>query len=336
MKRVKVRTAEPEAEQLHPVGETPIYEPIDGRYLVADSKIGFDIYVQDDTAYVLFYTKGATVDEPLLTEIKLKRDFFVLSEDIKAYYDYVNDNIREIIENPDLPLNERSKALYNSTSTIVESMFEDPHSPVNLKRSERAIIGVIDIVLRNEKALLSLMKVTAHDYQTHTHCINVAIYAITIAQGLGYDAEALFEIGTAAMLHDLGKTQVDRDIINKNGRLTTQEYAQMKIHAYEGYSIAQELGIHNERILRGIWDHHEKRDGSGYPKGLEGDAISRYGQIIAICDVFDALTTERSYKKALSTFEALKLMKDHFSTHLNMEILNHFIRYLYTIGHEEI
>jgi HD-GYP domain-containing protein (c-di-GMP phosphodiesterase class II) len=107
----------------------------------------------------------------------------------------------------------------------------------------------------------------------------------------------------------------------------------MKTHPEEGYKIAKQLGITNEKILNGIRYHHEKYDGSGYPQRLRKNMISQYAQIISICDVFDALTTKRSYKDALSTFDALKLMKEKFKTELNMDIVVHFIRYLYTVSH---
>ena len=312
-----------------------LYREIDANFLTHESSINFDIYTKDGLTYVIFYPNGSVLDEAHIVEAKLKSDFFVLSDDIRAFNDYVNENIKNILDNKNIPIEERSKAVYKVSTNIVGNMFKDPYSPENLKRSEDVVNGIIDIVLSNENALLSLMKVTEHDYRTHTHCINVSIYAINIGQSLDFTAEELCELGTAAMLHDLGKTQVDAMIINKNGKLTLEEFDKMKTHPEEGYLIAKELGINNERILEGIRNHHEKFDGTGYPQSLKSDNISIYSQIIAICDIFDALTTERPYKKAFSTFDALKLMKDEFSEHISMKILTHFIRHLYAIAHEK-
>jgi HD-GYP domain-containing protein (c-di-GMP phosphodiesterase class II) len=103
----------------------------------------------------------------------------------------------------------------------------------------------------------------------------------------------------------------------------------MKKHPEMGYDIALKLGIADERVLTGIRHHHERLDGSGYPDNLKGEQISQFARIIGVRDVFDALSTKRSYKDPMSSFEALKLMKKEFVGHLNMDIVHSFIRMLH-------
>ena len=130
----------------------------------------------------------------------------------------------------------------------------------------------------------------------------------------------------ASILHDLGKSCVDPNIINKNGKLTKSEFEEIKQHPVYGYDLALNMGITDKRILSGIRSHHEKLDGSGYPDGLKDQQIPLFARIIAVCDVFDALTTKRSYKDAMKSFEAIKLMKEQMSNHLDMKLVNALIQ----------
>jgi HD-GYP domain-containing protein (c-di-GMP phosphodiesterase class II) len=136
----------------------------------------------------------------------------------------------------------------------------------------------------------------------------------------------------AAVLHDLGKSKIDYEIINKNGKLSDEEFAHMKCHPAFGHEIALKLGIDDERILSGIRHHHEKIQGGGYPDNLKGEQISYFARIIGVCDVFDALSTKRSYKDPMSSFESLLLMKQQMSEHLDMDIVNAFIKMLHKQG----
>lgn len=172
------------------------------------------------------------------------------------------------------------------------------------------------------------MRITAHDYYTHTHSINVSVYTLSLGSYLGIEGNDLEVLGMAAILHDLGKSKVDYEIINKNGKLTDEEFAQMKHHPAFGHEIALKLNITDERVLTGIRHHHEKIEGGGYPDNLRGDQISQFARIIGVCDVFDALSTKRSYKDPMSSFESLLLMKQQMVGHLDMGMVDAFIRML--------
>jgi HD-GYP domain-containing protein (c-di-GMP phosphodiesterase class II) len=121
---------------------------------------------------------------------------------------------------------------------------------------------------------------------------------------------------------------VNYDIINKNGKLTDMEFDEMKTHPAQGHAIALKLGLTDERILSGIRHHHEKIEGGGYPDGIKGDEISQFARIIGVCDVFDALSTKRSYKDPMSSFESLGLMKQQMRGHLDMSLVDSFIKML--------
>ncbi len=145
---------------------------------------------------------------------------------------------------------------------------------------------------------------------------------------MGLKKEELNLLGKAALLHDLGKSKIEPDIVNKNGSLSEKEFLAMKMHPAFGYEIAKKMGIDNKDILDGIRHHHEKLDGRGYPDGLKDSEIGLFARIIGVCDVFDALTTQRSYKKAMRSIDALRLMKEDMKNHLDADILNTFIKML--------
>ncbi|SMP87573.1 HD domain-containing protein [Epsilonproteobacteria bacterium SCGC AD-308-P11] len=129
----------------------------------------------------------------------------------------------------------------------------------------------------------------------------------------------------AALLHDLGKSKIDPAIVNKDGKLTDKEFTEMKKHPELGYAIGLKLGIKNRQVLEGIRLHHEKMDGTGYPFRMRGENIPYYARIIGICDIFDAMTSRRSYKKPMTSFEALLLMKTTMHTQIDPKLLKSMI-----------
>lgn len=170
------------------------------------------------------------------------------------------------------------------------------------------------------------MKVSSHDYYTYTHSINVCMYAISLGQQLGLNKEEMRLLAEGALLHDIGKSEIDSSIINKNGKLDEAEFAAMKNHPAFGAEILERNGEKNEIIRDIVRHHHEKLDGKGYPDGKDASTLGKFAQIVAIADIFDALTTRRSYKEPLSSFEAFSLMRSKMKDELNGEMLLQFIK----------
>lgn len=150
-----------------------------------------------------------------------------------------------------------------------------------------------------------------------------------LGAALGLDRQELTSLGRAALLHDLGKSKIQHNIVDKSGKLTYQEFEEMKAHPSLGHEIAINIGIDDKNMLDGIRHHHEKLDGTGYPDKLKGNEITLFPRIIGVCDIFDALTTRRSYKQAFTSFNALSLMKTQMDTHLDTSIVNAFIKMLH-------
>jgi HD-GYP domain-containing protein (c-di-GMP phosphodiesterase class II) len=143
------------------------------------------------------------------------------------------------------------------------------------------------------------------------------------------DAHDMHEIAAGFFLHDLGKVNIRSEVLNKRGRLTDEEMRHMQTHPYKGYKLlenANEMTV-EARVI--ILQHHERVDGSGYPKQLKENRIHIYARICAIADVFDALTAERSYKKGLSPFEALRLMKTKMAGQFDKNLFATFVQLLH-------
>lgn len=306
------------------------YKAIDKRLITEGSEIDFNLFLTNDTKTVmsLFLQSDTAVDGNAKVKLREIEMLYVSEEDEERYNAYVARHLQSIAKSTTIPTEQKARLVYNEASEAIDAMFSNPESLENVKNVQPVVSSFIDIILSDLSAVESLMKITAHDYYTHTHSINVSIYTISLGSFMGISGKDLEALGMAAILHDLGKSKIEYDVINKNGKLTDAEYAHMKMHPALGYEIALGLGISDERILSGIRNHHEKMHGGGYPDGFSGEQISLFARIIGVCDVFDALSTKRSYKDPMSSFESLKLMKQQMSEHLDMGIVDEFIKML--------
>jgi HD-GYP domain-containing protein (c-di-GMP phosphodiesterase class II) len=221
---------------------------------------------------------------------------------------------------------EKSKVVYKQTCKMMERLFESP-SAENIHASKKVISSVTDMILSEDETTSNLLRITSHDYYTYTHSVNVGVMALLLAKSLfrKSDDHDLHELGAGFFLHDLGKVNVDPAIINKPGRLTDREMGRMRTHPYQGYKILQGADALSEECKYIVLQHHELFDGTGYPKRLKGDDLHVYGKICCIADIFDALTSERSYKKGLNSYDALKLMKEKMLGHFQHDVFDAFV-----------
>ncbi len=220
----------------------------------------------------------------------------------------------------------KAKAVYEHSRTMMERLFESPSSG-NIVTSKKVIASITDLVLADDETSSNLLRITSHDFYTYTHSVNVGITSILLAKALfkNSDAHDLHELGAGFFLHDLGKVMVDPDVINKPGKLTDAEMAHVRIHPFQGYKILKQANALSDECRYIVMQHHEYDDGTGYPKRLKGKEIHRYARICCIADVFDALTSERSYKKAMKPFDALKLMQQQMSAHFDKKLFGEFV-----------
>src|SRR5690606_13818269 len=167
--------------------------------------------------------------------------------------------------------------------------------------------------------------VAGRDEPTAGHCERVARNSVAIGRRLGVPSSDLSGLYWAGMLHDLGKIGVPELILHKPGRLTSEEFTVMKRHARLGYEVLISLTRSFEAIAEGVYSHHERVDGTGYPRGLKGDEIPLFGKIVAVADVFEAVSSERPYRHPMPVEEAVELVLGGSGTQFDPEVLAAFV-----------
>ncbi len=304
------------------------YKSIDKRLITEGAKLDFKLYETNDTKtqMSLFLQSDSVVDGDNKVRLREIEQLYIIDEEYEKYKLYAQKHLNTIANNKDIPFRDKADIVYTKASAVMDELFQNPDALGNMEKSKDIVGGFVNLVLQDEATLSSVMKIAAHDYYTHTHSINVSIYSLSLAKFIGLKDKDLEDMGMSSMIHDLGKSKVGWDIINKNGKLTDSEFEHMKKHPAEGYEIAVKMGIRDKRILAGVRSHHEKLDGSGYPDGLSDKQISLFPRIIAVCDVFDALTTKRSYKDAMTSFQAISIMKKQMQGHLDMRLVDTLIK----------
>lgn len=192
---------------------------------------------------------------------------------------------------------------------------------------------ISESVTRNSAALISLARLKTKDEYTYMHSVSVCALMVALARQLGLNETQTRETGLAGLLHDVGKMAMPEDVLNKPGKLTDEEFAVMKSHPERGHDILLRSGMASEGTLDVCLHHHEKMDGSGYPYRLQGDRISLYARMGAICDVYDAVTSNRPYKNAWDASESLMRMAQ-WEGHFDPTIFQAFVKSvgIYPIG----
>ncbi len=215
--------------------------------------------------------------------------------------------------------------------SVAEGMMNDARlgRQVALERVEPVVSRITDSILRNPGALVSLCRMKEGDTYTFQHCVSVSTLLVAFCRSLGMDKDMLVEAGLGAMLHDLGKMRVPDHILNKPGRLSEEEFVIMKKHVELGLEVLAHTPDISERMIQIAGEHHERFDGSGYPKGLKGRGISLIGRMAAIVDVYDAITSNRIYHRGLEPPVALQRIYGWSEHHFDPELVQQFIQ---TIG----
>ena len=237
-----------------------------------------------------------------------------------------SDKLREAIRDRSLPAPEKSRIVRDNAMTMMNSLLEQPTAK-NIRTAKKAITEIVELILTDDDATSYLTKITSHDFDTYAHSVNVGLLAVSMAKLLfrGSNAHNMHELGIGFFLHDLGKVQIDQKIINKPGRLTTDEMKVMRNHPAFGFKILQNAHQLSEECKTIVLQHHERYDGTGYPKQLRGEEIHLYAKICALADVFDALTSNRPYRKKMDLFDALILMKKEMINHFQKDLYEKFV-----------
>ncbi len=177
---------------------------------------------------------------------------------------------------------------------------------LDIETANEVAESVYNDIYSNFGILECLNRVRTSDEYTYTHCLNVSIYSMFIARWLGFEKEKVKEVVLAGLLHDVGKAKIPLTVLNKKGPLTPQEFELIKKHSTYGYDYVKNIDSLSEDIKNAVLMHHEKENGTGYPLGVTGEKIGLYAKIVAVADIYDALTSERIYRPKLTPFDTFK------------------------------
>jgi HD-GYP domain-containing protein (c-di-GMP phosphodiesterase class II) len=205
---------------------------------------------------------------------------------------------------------------------------------IELDQVEPVVQEITESILRNPGALIGLLRIKSKDDYTFLHSVTVCTLVVAFCRSAGMDADTMHQAGLGGLLHDVGKALVPDEILNKPGKLTEEEFAIIRRHPQDGYDILMRSGSVGEIPLDITLHHHERMDGSGYSKQLPGESISTLTQMTALVDVYDALTSDRCYHKAISAAEALRKIFDWSKNEFSPQTVQAFMHCvgIYPVG----
>jgi len=256
------------------------------------------------------------VDATLSSAIELKRSIYI--EKMRELPDY---------EVPTTISVEIIKKALDTVERIVEEI--DERGAFNPQSVKRIVSEVVNEIQEKESSNIQPILLKLRDYSdyTYTHSINVAMLSLYLGINLDLNRENLISLATGAMLHDVGKCKIPKEILFSERKLTPKEFAIIKKHPIFGYEIARESSLNDRNAEEMILDHHERLDGSGYPRGKKGDEISFFTSIVSIADEYDAITTMRAYSNARNPYIAVSaIIEDAGLGKLNPDVANVLVK----------
>lgn len=231
---------------------------------------------------------------------------------------------------------QQAARIVSRSSEAVTSMFQEVRmgKALNVEDALPLVEEISSSVMRNPGALISLARLKTKDNYTYMHSVAVCALMVALARQMGMNEEDTRRAGLAGMLHDIGKMMIPFEILDKPGKLTDAEFDIIKSHPVEGHKILLEGNSVDQIALDVCLHHHEKMDGRGYPDRLSGDQISIFARMGAICDVYDAITSDRPYKRGWDPAESLRKMAEWSKDHFDANIFQAFVKSMgiYPVG----
>ncbi|WP_252187799.1 HD-GYP domain-containing protein [Anaeromonas frigoriresistens] len=284
--------------------------------------LGKDIY--DEKGRILL-SKGTALRDRYIKKIK----------SLGIYSIYIMDEYSNVELNDVITPQIRSKAIitlkktyhnfqqnYSQDDSYTKKSVQEANE--NISDISSVAEDILDDILSQKHVVVNLIDIKSTDNYTYQHCLNVSILSIILGLELKLDTKHLKHLAIGSLLHDIGKTLIPESILLKEGPLTDEEFETMKSHTKKGYDYLKiSKDIPSPARVIAI-QHHEKIDGSGYPNGLKEDEIYMLSKIVAIADVYDALTSDRPYRRAMSPNEALEYLYGNCSTQFDMKLVKKF------------
>lgn len=250
-------------------------------------------------------------------------------ENLHVTYVYIEDSRTSDIHTPSMisePV--RKEAMETIVSTFNEmkdlTLSKKFMLDQSSKKFRELIQNIITDMKNNEEVASLLTDIYIHDNYVFTHSLNVTVYALSIGLKLGLSSKELETLGLGGIMHDIGKMLIPKEILHKPGKLTSEEFKMMKSHTTKGYDLLRNMHTIPMLVAHCAFQHHERLNGSGYPRGLKKDDIHLFGKILAVADVFDACTSHRVYRNAMLPHEGLEILYSGSDSLFDREIIEAF------------
>lgn len=291
------------------------------------SKLAKDVYTISGK---LLVKKGSTYREPFIEHFREHgvHEIFIEPEgdvaDVEATFDPVE--MSRVV--PDIKLVIEDKTRHHAYNQIKKTLSSiSAVSNANIYKLKMVVEEIIEEMFKNKDFVLTLSQMRSVDDYTYQHSVNVGVLSILIGVDLGLDKDTLKQLGIGAILHDIGKIMISDDIIKKPAKLTTIEYQEVKKHTDYGYELLKRTNVSEEAAQIALF-HHEKYDGSGYNKGLASTSIPLFARIVAVADVYDAMSNDRVYKKKVPHDQVFREISHLGNQHFDSKIMETFVRRL--------
>lgn len=294
--------------------------------LVPGKLLGIRLFTRDASGHAVKLYKSEDVAFEEKDRQKLlsqeRRFLLIRKSDHEEYQEYLRNNLSSTLNDESLPAINRAASLGEVVRDVMCSTFRKGETDGIVACSTELAENCVNLLSREDLMAGELVGVLHHDYQTFTHSTNVAFYAVMLAKALGISEEKdLQQIAIGGFVHDLGKLDISESILTKPGKLDDTEFDLIREHPTAGF---RKL-CHREDMSVGqlmmVYQHHERIDGRGYPVGIVGDEIHYWAKICTVVDVFEALTSNRPYRRGIHRDDVEQMMRRDIGSAFDAEIL---------------
>lgn len=237
---------------------------------------------------------------------------------------YVRDGVADDVV-PETPVGEQTRRLAMASVRRVFQELDEQGSVSRLEDVRQALNQMLDELLAQPGVMFGLGQIRSTDDYTFAHSVDVAVLALMAGIALGYSRSRLFDLGMGALLHDIGKTRINRSVLTTPGQLSAGEMAEMRLHTLYGFEMLRGRSDVSAVSAHVAYQHHERSDGSGYPRGLKEPEIHPLAQVVAVVDVFDAMVSDRPYRRGLPVHQVAGFLRREAGRLFNPTVVESFL-----------
>lgn len=308
----------------------PGFEPVGARILSDIAILPCDLYIWRGPRPVLYAAGGGDLRK-IIARTQHGMSFLVRDVDLDLLRGALAASLPDVLENRAVPALERSRTAYSIAAKVLAPIFSQDRGLDHdrLMLALQTVDAFTAALLDDDDLVWAMVATMQRHMASHTHAFNTAIYGVALARAIRLgNISQVEDVARGGLLHDVGKTRVPKAILDKPSSLDVAEWQVMRGHVKAGYDIVVRALGYAPSYAHIIAEHHERCDGSGYPAGRQPHQIAFDSQLVALVDAYDALTSRRSYKPAISAFEALRVMSVTMRGQFNEELLREFIKVL--------